>query len=125
VPDRVTEVEEFSGSSDGAGEAPAVAAAAQIDKVVDKVPTNSAAAKSDPAPEAEVVPGPPPDPPALVVVKPIIAPSRASMSMQGGGERQLTGMKPIVPLRKRGQSFRETKNIVRTVDADGRRHLNQ
>jgi hypothetical protein len=45
--------------------------------------------------------------------------------MQGGGERQLTGMKPIVPLRKRGQSFRETKNIVRTVDADGRRHLNQ
>ncbi|KAG6574585.1 CAMKK/CAMKK-META protein kinase [Phytophthora cinnamomi] len=34
-------------------------------------------------------------------------------------------MKPIVPLRKRGQSFRETKKVVTTVDADGRRHLNQ
>lgn len=43
----------------------------------------------------------------------------------GGSERQLTGLKPIVPLRKRGQSFRETRKIITSVDAEGRRHLNQ
>lgn len=43
----------------------------------------------------------------------------------GGSERQLSGLKPIVPLRKRGQSFRETKQITTSVDAEGRRHLNQ
>lgn len=43
----------------------------------------------------------------------------------GGSERQLGGLKPIMPLRKRGQSFRETKMITTSVDAEGRRHLNQ
>ncbi|KAF4040801.1 Protein kinase domain [Phytophthora infestans] len=61
----------------------------------------------------------------LVVVKSIITPTRASLSQQGSADKQLTGMKPIVPLRKRGQSFRETKKMIATVDADGRRHLNQ
>ncbi|KAK1938018.1 Calcium/calmodulin-dependent protein kinase kinase 2 [Phytophthora citrophthora] len=75
--------------------------------------------------EAKVETKPPPDPPALVVVKPFITPHRASLTQHGSMDRQLTGMKPIVPLRKRGQSFRETKNMVTMVDADGRRHLNQ
>lgn len=39
--------------------------------------------------------------------------------------RQMSGMKPVVPLRKRGASFRETKSVVTMVDADGKRHLNQ
>lgn len=48
-----------------------------------------------------------------------------STGRAGGSERQLSGLKPIVPLRKRGQSFRETKQITTSVDAEGRRHLNQ
>lgn len=43
----------------------------------------------------------------------------------GGSERHLTGLKPIVPLRKRGQSFRETTKMTASIDAEGRRHLNQ
>ncbi|ETI47432.1 CAMKK/CAMKK-META protein kinase [Phytophthora nicotianae CJ01A1] len=82
-------------------------------------------ANSEPLVVTKVENGSLSDPPALVVVKPIIAPGRASLSQQGSADKQLTGMKPIVPLRKRGQSFRETKSMISTVDADGRRHLNQ
>lgn len=39
--------------------------------------------------------------------------------------RVMTGLKPHVPLRKRGMSFKETKRINLLVDDQGRRHLNQ
>ncbi|GLE02008.1 hypothetical protein PINS_up010846 [Pythium insidiosum] len=40
-------------------------------------------------------------------------------------ERNMSGLKPKVTLRKRGMSFRETKRINLAVDDQGRRHLNQ
>ncbi|KAJ0411292.1 hypothetical protein ATCC90586_004208 [Pythium insidiosum] len=40
-------------------------------------------------------------------------------------ERNVSGLKPKVTLRKRGMSFRETKRISLLVDEHGRRHLNQ
>eukprot|EP00644_Phytophthora_capsici_P008250 jgi/Phyca11/547643/estExt2_Genewise1Plus.C_PHYCAscaffold_260039 len=95
---------------------------ANLENVIDVVTWT---AKPDPNSETKGEIKPPPDPPALVVVKPIIASHRASLTQHGSVDRQLTGMKPIVPLRKRGQSFRETKNMITMVDADGRRHLNQ
>lgn len=51
--------------------------------------------------------------------------SLSNKEVVGGSERQLSGLKPIVPLKKRGQSFRETKNILASVDSAGRKHLNQ
>ncbi|KAJ8525240.1 hypothetical protein ON010_g15875 [Phytophthora cinnamomi] len=123
-PSRITEVEDASGSSQGAVIEPPMPAPV-VENPTDTISVNATETSSAPAANTQTEPGPSPDPPALVVVKPVIAPSRASMVQQSSTDRQLTGMKPIVPLRKRGQSFRETKKVVTTVDADGRRHLNQ
>ncbi|KAL3659538.1 hypothetical protein V7S43_015526 [Phytophthora oleae] len=131
VPDptlRITEPEKVSGPSEAAAVEQPVAATPENVIDVHVAAPSITTTGCDPnltAAEAKVETGPPPDPPALVVVKPFIAPHRASLTQHGSVDRQLTGMKPIVPLRKRGQSFRETKNMVTMVDADGRRHLNQ
>ncbi|KAE9339819.1 hypothetical protein PF008_g11401 [Phytophthora fragariae] len=123
TPLRITEVEDISGSSeDGAITSPTQAFA--VKTATDVIPAITMETSSVSAADTQTKPGQQSDPPALVVVKPIIAPNRASM-IQQSTDKQLTGMKPIVPLRKRGQSFRETKKMVTTVDADGRRHLNQ
>ncbi|KAF1328036.1 Camkk/camkk-meta protein kinase, partial [Globisporangium splendens] len=60
-----------------------------------------------------------------IVTDSVTAQIQPSTFVTGDSERQLSGLKPIVPLRKRGQSFRETKSIISFVDSDGRRHLNQ
>ncbi|KAG3134134.1 hypothetical protein PI126_g18833 [Phytophthora idaei] len=144
VPDsslRIAGVNEFPGSSEGTvAETPTTA---KLENATDAVLPRTVAANSEPAAATQaksrppsdpptvttnseplaarkVESGPPSDPPALVVVKPMITPTRAFSV-----DKQLTGMKPIVPLRKRGQSFRETKKMITTVDSDGRRHLNQ
>lgn len=120
----VAGAEDSFGSTKAAVELPAAATATRLDNAIAAIPVNVVVANSDTAAEVKMKPRLQPDPPALVVVKPIVA-GRASLSLQGSTDRQLTGMKPIVPLRKRGQSFRETKNMITTVDADGRRRLNQ
>ncbi|TMW56944.1 hypothetical protein Poli38472_002869 [Pythium oligandrum] len=56
-------------------------------------------------------------------VKPEVRPPLKLVASESA--RSMTGIKPIVPLRKRGKSFRETTKINLSVDAQGARHLNQ
>lgn len=83
------------------------------------VVANSATAQALP-PATSVFPGP-----TLMLESATPSIRTGTMNVIGGSERQLSGLKPVVPLRKRGQSFRETKKITTSVDTEGRRHLNQ
>ncbi|GMF44214.1 unnamed protein product [Phytophthora fragariaefolia] len=120
LPTSITEVENFASSSECAAVEPPTPAP-EVENATGTISASSTEDNNVPVPDTLLKP----NPPALVVVKPIIAPSRASLSQPSTADKQLTGMKPIVPLRQRGKSFRETKKIITTVDADGRRHLNQ
>lgn len=63
---------------------------------------------------------------SIIIGGGVAAPVKPSgMVTTSSSERHLTGLKPIVPMRKRGQSFRETKSITTSVDSEGRRRLNQ
>lgn len=45
--------------------------------------------------------------------------------VRGGSMRRLSGLRPVVPLRKRGESFRQTRKVSTILDDSGRQHLNQ
>ncbi|DAZ99357.1 TPA: hypothetical protein N0F65_005208 [Lagenidium giganteum] len=53
-------------------------------------------------------------------------PNTERMVLTGGGsERHLTGLRPKVPMRKRGLSFKETRKINTIYDNDGIKQVNQ
>ncbi|KAL7682610.1 putative protein kinase [Plasmopara halstedii] len=62
---------------------------------------------------------------SALISEPISIPHLLYSSQHISDDRKFPVSKLITPLRKRGQSFRETRRVNVTVDADGRWHLNQ